>query len=306
MVTELISDGVGHWENVVEGYVSITAGDPSTVHASGSTRQAVAKTYGATSVDAQLGIHSAATSFTVSALATGSKATLLGAIKHPQGVAYSSALGLLVTNQSNIVYQWRRGHPCEQFVQLPRSYLAVNGVDAIVIDDEDSVFVRSVPDNCVYRIDPLNKATLDTIRLGDEATPFYLCTTGNALFISDFLGNVWLYQNGVLSKYFSIGESNGSPPTGLRIAADSQHLWAIDLATNLITLDRDSGLVTIEELSCEPNQYSAVLEVDGSLLVSDFHGGTIARLDEDRNPSILARASMHPTTLRRDLTASSM
>jgi streptogramin lyase len=212
----------------------------------------------------------------------------LGAIKNPQGVAYSNSLGLLVTNQSNIVYQWRRGHPCEKFVQLRSPYLATSGVDAIAIDEEDSVFVRSVQDNCVYRIDPSNKGKLDTIRLGDGATPFYLCTTGNALFISDFSGNVWLHQDGVLSKYFSTGQSQPSPSPALRVAVDSQRLWAIDLGTTLFTLNRASGLVTVEKLSCAPNQYSAVLAVDGSLLVSDFHGGSIARLDEHRGPSILA------------------
>jgi sugar lactone lactonase YvrE len=288
MVTELISDGVGHWEDVVEGDVSITSDDPSTVNVSGSPRQVVAKTYGSTNVHARLGVHSAATPFTVSALTTGSKATLLGAIRNPHGVAYSNSLGLLVTNQSNIVYQWRRGHPCERFVQLPSAYLATNGVDAIVIDEEDSVFVRSVQRNCVYRIDPSNKGKLDTISLGDDATPFYLCTTGNALFISDFSGNVWLHQDGVLSKYFSTGQSQPSPSSALRIAVDSQHLWAIDTGTTLFTLNRDTELVTVSQLHCAPNQYSAVLAVGGSLLVSDFHGGSIARLDEHHHPSTLA------------------
>lgn len=95
MVTELISDGVGHWEDVVKGDVSITSDDPSAVNVSGSPRQVVAKTYGSTNVHARLGVHSAATPFTVSALTTGSKATLLGAIRNPHGVAYSNSLGLL-------------------------------------------------------------------------------------------------------------------------------------------------------------------------------------------------------------------
>ena len=281
MLEEHITDGVGQWDSLSGEGKSVTSSDEMVVFVDRGMRVLRAKGVGSATVQAQLGKHFAQTTVEVVALKPGSVLKFLGGIKHVAGVAYSEKLGLFVTNQTSTIHQVTPDGQYKKFTDVGASYLEIGGLDNIAIDENETVFVRSMASHrSVLAIDTSNPSRLREIKLDEDRAPIAHCVCGLVLFMTDHKGRVWEYANGKLKAFCDLLTDPGGSFTLTHIAVDTNNVWVLDNRTGLYVIDRASGQVSTSARKGSANQFSSVLAMNDRLLFSDFHGGSIQSYDD--------------------------
>ena len=163
---------------------------------------------------------------------------------------------------------------------IGRPFLHWSGLEKMVVTKSGMLFARSVGEPTIVSIDLSRPERHHELTLSDDRSPISICSLEDEVFITDHRGRIWTVNDGSLDPYCDLLEIGSEGFTLTHLCASPDRIWVLDNSTGLYTIDRSSKKVTISAHKGVPNQFSDILYRNGSLYVSDFHGGKIAKLDD--------------------------
>lgn len=292
-VLGIYSDGLGAWEIPVTPE-SLSVDKPAVAYV--DQRGVLhGKSFGTATLSTRFETMFSQTTVNIAAGKAGDVRFFLGGMPRVSGVAVGRE-GVFVTDQSDTVYFASKSSGLTVFSRVESSPSGVVGMDGITCSTTGDLYVRHVGNRSIIHFAAGQSVKYTEIRLPDDRSSTGITTLEDVLYITDSRGTVWTYENTALHELCSVTteEDGGYALTYAVVMGD--HLLVFDNRNALFRVERRSGSFEALVVPGNANRFSACAAVDGRLLVTDFHEGTLNEYI-DGTVAVLASGFVNPTGL---------
>lgn len=295
-VIGIMTDGFRTWREDLTSQANLGLKDPAIALVAGSAVEGLKQ--GATLVTAKVESHFSQARVLVASLPTGKVVDYIGGLAVPSSICRAPQ-GLLIADRRDSVFCLKPDMNLDSLavIDVPDTYSI--GVDLVAADVSGNIYLRTLWDNSVRRLDNsvgLNRSTRRAIPR-DGGTIMTLCwTTWAGLLVADHLGRIWRWDGvGDLEPWIDI------PVAPIAMAASDDLVWVLGGQSRPGLVGVSSGgtiqqTIPTENIDASP---SCLLYEGHDIVLAGFHSGRLYSLSGGKT-RVLAEGFVNPSSITED------